>query len=747
MLYTIVRHRREFPLLHLVAMVSNGKTQNNTPKIRQALWAVYALVIVLANWGVLPIYMYIYIYIYVHIHFQSQRRHFLPKGDRYCACLLPLPTHMAPAPAPAPVVWKMRCKILFVFSLLSSCGASPKKKTPMLGNLGEHLLGTLGAGRAVTDLIRISWSAASTGHALDGITDYMSKLSGDQHCEERLQTWAMGQQWRTLLPTPYNFKVDDTDPDSLTLSMFLVHEVLHSLRLGGNIFEKLMGSPQDLTAFWDEAASIGDEWFTEHPVLQTATPTHSIIPIGLHGDDAGVQGGEQVLVITFNSLLSPQSTFDSRICLTMVRVSQLTQDVLHKISEVLRWTLERAAKGRFPTSNHEGKTFVSKWDPNCGDSVVDPIRARLAGKLIGNGIRAAWSELRGDWKFLKELLHLPYHYGCHGGGRICHRCKVLKFTDDPEYRYTNFLQTAGHRQSICGHREFMAMMTAAAVVSPILFVIGFHVTRIIFDALHTLDLGIYQVVVPAALKELADVRSRVWEGSTIQAKLDAAYKDYTFWRKGHRVKTYVSKRFKRAAWLKGKKDSGGYPKISQFQAKGAALRSMVYWMAEVCGRDVGNDHKNMRSLMFSAFVAADKACRRAGRHFSRVQHREFSHHLESALVANNALAAEALALNIVNWKLLPKHHAATHYYDCRINPRRAACNLDEDMVGKMKKIHVACHGATAPERSLQRYAIVVSLRWWKYLKEALAVICDGNAEAPAALESADAHAICDGPPA
>ena len=99
MLYTIVRHRREFPLLHLVAMVSNGKTQNNTPKIRQALWAVYALVIVLANWGVLPIYMYIYIYIYVHIHFQSQRRHFLPKGDRYCACLLPLPTH----------IWYGRC--------------------------------------------------------------------------------------------------------------------------------------------------------------------------------------------------------------------------------------------------------------------------------------------------------------------------------------------------------------------------------------------------------------------------------------------------------------------------------------------------------------------------------------------------------------------------------------------------------------------------------------------------------------
>ena len=57
----------------------------------------------------------------------------------------------------------------------------------------------------------------------------------------------------------------------------------------------------------------------------------------------------------------------------------------------------------------------------------------------------------------------------------------------------------------------------------------------------------------------------------------------------------------------------------------------------------------------------------------------------------------------------------THFYDTRINPRRVTCMLDEDMVGRMKRIYVRCHGKTAPKRALQRYQIVVCIRWWDML--------------------------------
>jgi hypothetical protein len=37
------------------------------------------------------------------------------------------------------------------------------------------------------------------------------------------------------------------------------------------------------------------------------------------------------------------------------------------------------------------------------------------------------------------------------------------------------------------------------------------------------------------------------------------------------------------------------------------------------------------------------------------------------------------------------------------------------MVGKVKRIAVACHGSTVAERSILRYKILVALRWQREL--------------------------------
>ena len=138
-------------------------------------------------------------------------------------------------------------------------------------------------------------------------------------------------------------------------------------------------------------------------------------------------------------------------------------------------------------------------------------------------------------------------------------------------------------------------------------------------------------------------------------------------------------------------------------------------MAQVAESSARDDHSDLVAYMFKCFVEVDKVCRGAGRNFTRREHKLFCFYLEKALVSYNALAQEAAAKGERNWKILPKFHAVTHYYDTRLNPRRTSCYQDEDMVGRVKKIYVACHGRTAPERSLQRYAIVVCLRWWVVL--------------------------------
>jgi len=68
---------------------------------------------------------------------------------------------------------------------------------------------------------------------------------------------------------------------------------------------------------WNNAAAVGDDWYRNHPSIPTRTPSRRI-PVGIHGDDAGVQGQAQVFTLTWGSLVLQLPTLDSRIIFTMV---------------------------------------------------------------------------------------------------------------------------------------------------------------------------------------------------------------------------------------------------------------------------------------------------------------------------------------------------------------------------------------------------------------------------------------------
>ena len=92
--------------------------------------------------------------------------------------------------------------------------------------------------------------------------------------------------------------------------------------------------------------------------------------------------------------------------------------------------------------------------------------------------------------------------------------------------------------------------------------------------------------------------------------------------------------------------------------------------------------------------------------------------MDGALLCYNALAAHALADNKILWHMTPKFHMAGHIaYDfAQIrNPRWVHNYMDEDMVGKIKRISSKCHGLTAGKMALNRYIILVGVRWWRRL--------------------------------
>ncbi len=60
--------------------------------------------------------------------------------------------------------------------------------------------------------------------------------------------------------------------------------------------------------------------------------------------------------------------------------------------------------------------------------------------------------------------------------------------------FTNFSLDAEHRRTLLSHAEWLAEAREAERVSPLVDLPGFDVWKVHFDIMHTLDLGVYQVI-------------------------------------------------------------------------------------------------------------------------------------------------------------------------------------------------------------------------------------------------------------
>ena len=371
---------------------------------------------------------------------------------------------------------------------------------------------------------------------------------------------------------------------------------------------------------------------------------------------------------------------------------------MHQVFRVLCWSFGALAAGVWPSHDEGGRAFGPTYHPG---------RAARAGQLLAAGARGAWAELRGDWLFLRSVLHLQRHYG---RPEVCHLCDAHK--TDPERLYTSFRRDAATRASLVSHAAWVAAAVGAALVSPLLLLPGFSIRRVFFDCMHCLDLGILQHAVPSALRQL--VAARVFPGATTDARLAEATRDYRVWCRATGV-TSVAKRLT-AAWI-----AGPFPSVGQLHAKGAAMRHMVQWMREVCLRApaLNAPHGALRAGLFDALARADGIMRAEPRHMSLAATARLASLFEEALCAYNALAAAAVADGEALYRVIPKLHACTHvaYDNAGVNPRAVHCYPDEDMVGKSKRIYQACHGRTAPHTALLRYALLACMRWQSTLAE------------------------------
>ena len=391
--------------------------------------------------------------------------------------------------------------------------------------LAEQLLHDIGRGNTCVHRTVALARSATIQEPTAALTKLASLFTDTGKNSERdLHNWIGTQAWGKLIPPTFDFLVDYANmspcgllPGETTHSCLLPHELFHSVHTTSPcLFRHLFtGSDTELTDWWRAAATTDSDWYTKHPVVAACGRNPlKMVPYGIHGDDGGVAGGNQVLALTWGSVVRQMATLDTRLAFTMIRVQDIAPQTLHTVYSVMLWSFEALAVGTFPYNDHAGRPFSHTYHP---------MRFKMRGKPLAGGITGAFCELRGDWKFLKEVLQLVEHY--NGVDRICHLCKVRKFADG--MRYTNFQRDAPHRDTTINNTDWLLKYLAAAAISPLLLIPGFHIWKAHFDSMHCIDLGIYQVMVPSVMKVLA--RKRAWAGRTIKQRYEGAYVAYKGW--------------------------------------------------------------------------------------------------------------------------------------------------------------------------------------------------------------------------
>jgi hypothetical protein len=407
------------------------------------------------------------------------------------------------------------CLVCTLVARCVICPGPPKSVLPLL----DELLALLEEGGHASKVHRLTQAISIACPGAPTEVQQLAHLSGGSHFERNLHRWASRQVFSCLFPAPYEFIVPFKRGDRQHFAI-LPHELFGSIYSAGlDIFHRLFtGGERNLQEWWERAAAIDDSWYRHHPVIR-ATPNPLLrVPYGVHGDDAGMAGAESVLVITWGSVAVYGPTLDTRLLFSVVKVNEMIKpDTLQECYSVLRWSLEALARGRYPDRDHRDVLFSPTHHPE---------RFRWAKELIAGEMVGAWSEMRGDWKWLAESLYLQTHYGTPG---ICHLCRAHRIIRRLDYREVG--PDARHRNTLVTAWDWWVLYSSAVLVSPLIMIVGFNCWRVLIDALHTLDLGLYQHAAASAVWQFTEPREDGghYDGDTRQARLDNCYDQYKRW--------------------------------------------------------------------------------------------------------------------------------------------------------------------------------------------------------------------------
>ena len=380
------------------------------------------------------------------------------------------------------------------------------------------------------------------------------------------------------------------------------------------------------------------------------------ICLGMHGDGVPFgRAGDSLECFSFNLPCSAAKAA-VRIPFTVVQKRYMVKrETFEAILEVMKWSLQMLALGRWPEARHDGTPFTPD----------DKKRAKAAGQSLNcHGLLV---ELRGDWCFFKQCFNFPAWNSQSG---LCWRCKATPSN------YRDCGSNASWRLDRLGPLEFLKKMIEEGGRPSVLFSApGVHPGLANPDWMHAADLGITADAAGNILLELADFLpgpSRAARTAVLWAELQEWYRTTGT---PYKLDILVPELF-----IQPKKA----PKL---RAKAAVVRHMVPFLQATCSRHWSGGTTHQRTVCsLTGYLAACYACLEA---FDAEKLAANCRKFALLLVALEQ-EAQALSPGTRRWRVKPKLHLFQELCEMvaaeKGSPRLFWCYRDEDFGGFLQKM-------------------------------------------------------------
>lgn len=439
-------------------------------------------------------------------------------------------------------------------------------------------------------------------------------------------------------------------------------------------FERCFGSVADLVCFWEQQDT-RDPKLAQHPVVAVDDYKRRAFPVKIHSDKVVMTKKDSLHVMNWSSMLghSEQAQylafmFASMVASCCARDDEDGDDTIKVLSRVWAWSFTWCLLGIHPTTDWTGAPWSagSKEASLAGQPLATVSDVTIVLAVLG--LCADLEELCNQYKLR--------HFNSLGP---CFLCRATAHDLVGGCPWTDFAPRALWRRT----KEALPLDGSAVGPPndhPIWTIPGLTVFCVMFDILHTLDLGVAAHVVGSCLEEFTkDARlghSQESRMAVVWTRIRELYKE-------GRVETRLGN-------LKLSMFRSTTTSFACISAKGNETRHMVPVILKLCEEyhDPENAHHVHRLAAVTYLV----------RYYGIVSRNEFVLPPEQRLIAQESISeflkhyvwlsdASVRAGNLT-WQQTIKLHYFDHSSDqlMYMNPKKTSTYMFESFVGKLAKV-------------------------------------------------------------